>query len=113
MNVKHAQEELLQLQTGSDIIDSDNQNYSQTVERNRYEGTAFDITGNKEVGYFVALGQYRLTQPTTKEKCAEMIDNRDYELLLGLMGATLLSHNQEILDKIEALDNIIKDNANV
>ena len=108
----HTQEELLKLQTGTESQSTDNQNYSQTVERERYEGTAFDITGNKEVGYFVALGQYRLTQPRKhKSECIEMIDTRDYELLLGLMGATLLSHNKEILDKIEALNNIITEQA--
>lgn len=58
---------------------------------NKYQvpGTAFQIIGNKEKGYFIALGQYRVSDPQkTVQDCQTMIDNKDWDLIVNLMGLT-------------------------
>lgn len=86
--------ELLKLQNSASETNTDNNKSGNTelIERHRVANTAFEICGSIEIGYFIAMGKYRLTAPKkTKEECLIMIAEKDYELLLGLMGATLLS----------------------
>lgn len=88
------QAELLSLQnTTTETNTSNNNSNSELVEKERVDNTAFDIVGNKDHGYFIALGTYRLT-PTypLKATLKKMIKEKDYELLLGMMGATIQAH---------------------
>lgn len=106
--MQHAAEELLSIQSGIEQINTNKQNSSnQIYETERVEGTAFDIIKVPEQGAFIALGRHRLTEYTTIDECKRMIEGipkTSYELLLGLMGATMLSHNQELQDRIEQLE---------
>lgn len=83
------QRELLELQNTTENPNTNNPKSSQLIEKERYEGTGFDIVGNPEYGYFVALGTYRITRAQTKEECIRMINEKDYELIIGLMGASI------------------------
>lgn len=83
------QQDLLKLQNASEEQNTSNQQSSQLIERHLHPNSAFQIVGNKEQGYFVALGMYRITAQHTKEDCAKMIEQRDYELILGLIGASI------------------------
>jgi hypothetical protein len=74
------------------------------VENNRYEGTGFSIVGNEDKGYFVALGKYRLTEAKTKIQCKQMIENRDYELILGMIGAAQQINLEEFDKRISDLE---------
>lgn len=86
---------LLKLQTSTDEPTTSNQKSSQLIEREHVKGTAFWIIGNKEQGYFITFGQYRLTEPrSTKAACHKMIKERDYELIAGLIGACIEAHKQ-------------------
>lgn len=59
------------------------------LERHDVPGTGFQICGNEELGYFVSIGHYRLTEPKpTKAICLELINTRDWELLVAMMGIT-------------------------
>lgn len=59
------------------------------LERHDVPGTGFQICGSEELGYFVSIGQYRLTEPKkTKAICLELINTRDWELLVSMMGIT-------------------------
>lgn len=84
--------ELLHIQTSTENQNTNNQkspDSEQLYEREKYPDTGFHVIGNKEEGYFVALGTYRLTKMQTKEECITMIENKDYELILGLIGASI------------------------
>lgn len=90
------QQELLKLQNTTDTQNTDNPKSSQLVEKEHYENTGFDIVGNEEYGYFVAIGIYRITEPQkTKEQCAQMIETKDYQLILGLIAASILADKTE------------------
>lgn len=90
MNVEITNSELLQSQTTTENQNTNNQkSNTQLVERERVENTGFEIIGNEENGYFIALGTYRLTQAQSKKECLRMIKTKDYELLLGLIGACI------------------------
>lgn len=86
--------ELLELQNNTETPKTENKP-SQLIEKIRYEGTAFDIVGNTEDGYFVALGNFRITKTQEKNECRRMIDQKDYELILGLIGACIQADKNE------------------
>lgn len=62
------------------------------IERHTVPGTGFMINGNKQLGYFVSIGTYRVTenQPTIEE-CNKLITEKDYTLLMGIMYAVIKS----------------------
>lgn len=78
---------------------------SELVEKEQVPDTGFHIIGNKEYGYFVALGTYRITKAQSKTKCLEMIETKDYELLLGLIGACIEADKK---DRERELDDLLK-----
>lgn len=62
----------------------------QLLETHPIENGPLMIVGNKEAGYFIALGRYRLTQPMeTKIDCEIWMDNNQWKLVV-LLIATLL-----------------------
>lgn len=101
------QSELLSLHTTTDSTNTDKPNSnSELVYKERVEKTAFDIVGNEDNGYFIALGSYRLISPQkTIEKCRIMIQTKDWELILGLIGACM----EESIPRTENLIHHILD----
>lgn len=91
------QRELLELQNTTEKPNTNNQQSSQLVEIEIYEGTAFHIVGNQEQDYFVALGKYRITKSQSKEECRRMINEKDYEIILGLIEACLQEKENQSL----------------
>lgn len=98
-NTKLTQREQLELQNTTGKTNTDKQHSTELVHKEHVEGTGFDIVGDEEHGYFVALGQYRITKFQPKQECRHMIETKDYELLLGLIGAVMESvrtHTHEV-----------------
>lgn len=90
------QKELLQLQNTTDVTSTNKPNSTELVRKEHVEGTGFDIVGNEEQGYMIALGNYRLTEwRKTIEECRDMIEKRDWELILGMMGACIQAAETE------------------
>lgn len=78
------QRELLRSQTNAE--EPTNLNSSEELlEQNPIENTPFILVGNKEKGYFVAIGHYRLTPRTTKEQALGLVEERDWNLLMAAM----------------------------
>lgn len=73
----------LRSQTGAREVP--NSEYSELVER--YPVDIFMVVGNPDKGYFVGLGQFRLTEPAGKQETEDKIKNRDWELIMNLMMA--------------------------
>lgn len=85
--------ELLRLQTSGENQNTSNNEPSELVKKQLVEGTGFEIVTVENKGSFIVLGKYRLTDIyETEEECREMIKNKDWELILGLMGA-VMEHN--------------------
>ena len=53
---------------------------SKMIEREKVEGTMFDVI-TMEQGSFVALGENRVTDYQEKEKCIEMVKDKDWQLI--------------------------------
>lgn len=87
------QAQLLEQTTGEKQIKTQN-----LLEQIKVPETAFTIVGNKQEGYMVTLGKYKLTplQKTIKQ-CQLLIDKRDYSLLFAMIGVALEEFkNQEL-----------------
>lgn len=99
------QRELLESQSTTAEQHTDNQNSSpkntQLVEKEHVKGTGFDIVGNEEHGYFVALGKYRLcANQKNKAVCEGMIKRKEWELILGLIGACFQAEQELTQSKL-------------
>lgn len=93
--------ELLHTQNSVANQNTDNQQSSQTIKREPVKDTGFEIITIEGKGSFITLGKFRLTDlKETPELCRDMIRNRDWELILGLMGA-VLQNNDEIKEENE------------
>lgn len=89
--------ELLKLQTGGELMNTDNQNSTELIKTHQVENTGFCIIEVQDKGCFVTLGMYRLTEyKETIEECLRMIEEKDWELILGLMGAVQQHSEKEL-----------------
>lgn len=89
------QKELLELQNGSEEPNTNNPPSSQLVETEPIKNTGFQIVGNAEKGYFVALGQYRLTTfHKDKKELLKKVKDKDWEIILALIGASIEAFQQ-------------------
>lgn len=97
------QNDLLKLQNTTEETQQNNNNSpSELVEREKVEGTGFEIIGNKEKGYFVALGIFRITEPKpSKGILRKMIQHKDYEIILGLISASIAMTTKEIKEDLQ------------
>lgn len=84
MKKRVAQELSNSLNTSNETNTDNSQSNTQLVDKERYEGTGFDIVGNEEHGYFVALGNHRLTQPAPKEVAITHIKEKSWDLIFAL-----------------------------
>lgn len=77
-----------QLHESANATTTDNSNSSQLVEQEPIENTPFKVVGNENYGYFVALGNKRLTepQPTKDEAIAHLTDHKKWwQIILNLI----------------------------
>lgn len=106
--------ELLQSQITTETTNTNNkQSNTQLVDKEHIDGTPFDIVGDEELGYFVAIGNYRITQTHDKEDCRTMIRVMEWELILGLIGAcieTAIPRIENIIHNIIELKEKEKNN---
>lgn len=61
-----------------------NNSSSKLIEREHIKGTPFQII-TLEQGSFIALGNRRLNEYTSKERCMEMIECQEWELLMNVI----------------------------
>lgn len=94
------QDELLQLQSNTEKINTNNQHSSEElVERHNYPNTGFLIVGNKEKGYFVALGQHRLTEFQTYGECETAITEKNWDLIVNVISIFAHESAKQILNE--------------
>jgi len=88
------------------ILDAEkesNSNSSKIVERCNYKNTMFTlitVNDESEENTFITVGKYRMTDKLTKEKCIEMIENRDWLLIAGIIEITA-----ELIEKEKTKNN--------
>jgi len=69
--------------------DTNNSHYSnELLKREKIKNTPFEIIGNEEIGYFIAMGKFRLTQPEeTIEQTFEKLITHQYEIITNMIIA--------------------------
>lgn len=74
-----------------------NNDSSEQVELNEeIPYTPFRVVGNKEKGYFIALGLHRLTEyQKTQEQAIQLLDNNMW-LIIANMMVTIIQQNEEL-----------------
>lgn len=93
--------EQLKLQTNAQEQENNNP-YSKIVEKEHVEGTPFDIVNVQEKGWFLAMGQHRLTEPiTNKNALLQSIDNLPWDILMNMVMIAaeyvIMSHENNTL----------------
>lgn len=69
---------------------------SKLIEYEKIEATPFGIAGNKERGYWVTFGRYRLTEPKeTKEDALEEYNKEWCNLMILTMSIMIQIYDQE------------------
>lgn len=80
------QSELLNLQTNADVSQNKENSNSELVERHEIPNTPFHIVGNKEKGYFLTLGKYKISDTyKTEEELFEDVDKQHWNITLRLI----------------------------
>ena len=62
-------------QTGGKFLDTS----SELIQREEHK--PFIVVTIEEKGSFIAFGNFKLSEITTKERCIEMIETRDWDLI--------------------------------
>lgn len=89
-----------------------NPDYSQNkqlIEEHDVPESPFTITGNPESGFHVKIGLYRITEnKRTIEECQMLIDNKDWWLIIGLIGATIGADKHIMVEQMLQIERMKK-----
>ncbi len=78
------------------------------IEREPVQNTPFWIIGNKEEGYFLTMGKWRLTDKlTTMDEVEAYLDEHSYEIVMKMI-ICLQSANEEEEAKVIDINSQIK-----
>lgn len=70
---------------------------TEIMEREKVEGTPFEVIGNKETGYWVAFGMFRLTEQGTKEEAYNGIAQKGWDMIGNFIYAAMA--NRDIVNE--------------
>lgn len=75
---------------------------TELLHRERLDKTPFDVIGNEENGYFIAMGKYRLTEPQkTIPLAIQLLEDRRWEIIGAMITTTIV-----IMDNIQSNINL-------
>lgn len=70
------------------------------IERHPIEGTPFMVVGNKDNGYFIAMGRFRISETAgTLQKAAEMLITNQWEIIGNMIITMWEAMHAEGFDK--------------
>lgn len=79
----------------AETITENKQNSSKLIEREQLEGTPFTLIKNEEE-YFIAIGQYKLTQShQTASEAIEEIENNQWNIITTLIDIMITHYNNK------------------
>lgn len=91
--IKTPQADILQSQTNAE--DQHNNNSSELIEKTDVENSPFIIIGNEELGYFLAMGKYRMTQPMkTKQDVIAYLVSNTYNVIATMITTLITATNE-------------------
>lgn len=73
----------LEMQNGHD---SPKPKSTQLIQKEEIENTPFHVVGSEELGFFITIGNVRLTDPQkTMEEAYNMLDNHTWQIITNLI----------------------------
>jgi hypothetical protein len=99
--MSHNQKELPQQELLNELTSADgNQNSlnygEELIERERIENTPLDIIGNTKLGYFLALGRFRVSEKFEHKNIAEdHLESHKWEIIMNCISAALQGYEEE------------------
>lgn len=97
MPANTSQKELLHLHTGSEEQNNQHSSNQQIINKEHVEGTGFDIIHYDQHGYWLVIGHYRVSETKkTKEELIKLIETKDWDLLIGVIGAAMQANQDQI-----------------
>lgn len=97
-------------QSGTSAKKTNNSNSGNTelVNTQEIEGTPFKLIKREKEGYFLVMGEYRITQETDdKEKLIKLAKSLDWNFMVNVLSTMM-----EIRDKVKAEIDLISANNN-
>lgn len=84
------------MNTLNNVEETHKENYS-LIMREKIEKTPFHIIGDEEKGYFIALGKYRVTEPTkTPEEAIQKLDIEKWNILVDVITIIITATDNAI-----------------
>lgn len=104
--------EILKLQTGAEgEPNKENSNLEELIERERIDNTPYTIVGNKERGYFLAFGKYKvLENKPTKAEIRNDLEKRKWFVMMDTVICLMdmVEHNKIYTTGTTVQDQIVK-----
>lgn len=70
------------------------------------KGTPFTLSGNEEIGYFLSIGKYRITEPTyTPQEAIEKLDTETWEIVSRLCAAYIDFEKRLKVEETDVITN--------
>lgn len=83
---KNKQEEILHTQVNADENQNNIPSGKQLLEREKITDTPFELIGNEEIGYFISLGKYRISEIMTNKKIAiESLEKEQWNYIVRII----------------------------
>lgn len=94
------------LQSQMNVKEMDNKNSSKLIEREHIPGTPFHVIGMKDKGWFLIMGNYKITEDyATKDEAINQLAESHWNIILNLTSIAV-----ETINKIKH-DNTTKNTA--
>lgn len=82
------------LHTQSNVEETPN-NKSTLITHNKIEGTPFYVTGNEEKGYFIRLGDYKISEAKqTEDEAIKDLEENKWNIMVNIIATVVDLHDK-------------------
>lgn len=103
---------ILKSQSGDETITDISEN-KELLTREKVENSPIELVGNEELGYWIGITNFRLTEPVKdKQTVKDRIEFTDWEAILNLYGALKMMEEMakaEAETKVNTIENKIQE----
>lgn len=104
-----SKEGILKSQSGDETITDISEN-KELLTREKVENSPIELVGNEELGYWIGITNFRLTEPVKeKQLVKDRIEFTDWEAILNLYGALKIMEEMEKLkqqEQVKPIENL-------
>ena len=89
---------ILKTQSGDENIPDLNKG-QELIEREKIHNSPFELIGNQEIGYWIALGAFRISEKGSKAEKLREVENKDWDLIINVLCAIMAGKDMEEAQK--------------